>query len=223
MRCRRAAPNAAIYDLYGLTETGSCDFVLPPAEQPHGLGTIGAPTEGVAFRIDATTGELLVRTPFGMLGYLDNPQLTAEVVRGRPFQDRRPGARRCRRPRRADRAQQGHRLARRPQDRAARNRQPAVRAPGHRRRAVRRRAGRAARRSASTPRSCCAPAPALTPDELCATGCWRAPSASRCRRRSTSATRCRPAPPARPTAAASQGWRSRGLRAFSGEVGTGSP
>jgi len=82
-----ASPRAAIYDLYGLTETGSCDFVLPPADQPAGLGTIGAPTENVAFRLVTAngheasageTGELQIRTPYGMLGYLDAPGLTAE-------------------------------------------------------------------------------------------------------------------------------------------------
>jgi long-chain acyl-CoA synthetase len=79
----RLAP-AAIHDLYGLTETGSCDFHLGPAGQPQGFGTIGYPTEHVVFRIaldgDAVaageTGELQIRTPFGMLGYLDNPALT---------------------------------------------------------------------------------------------------------------------------------------------------
>jgi acyl-CoA synthetase (AMP-forming)/AMP-acid ligase II len=71
----RRFTNAAIYDLYGLTETGSCDFCLPPAEQPHGFGTIGRPTAGVAFRL-APDGELQIRTPYGMLGYLDDPDLT---------------------------------------------------------------------------------------------------------------------------------------------------
>jgi long-chain acyl-CoA synthetase len=79
----RFAP-VAIHDLYGLTETGSCDFHLGPAGQPNGFGTIGHPTEQVVFRIakggDAVaageTGELQIRTPFGMLGYLDNPALT---------------------------------------------------------------------------------------------------------------------------------------------------
>jgi acyl-coenzyme A synthetase/AMP-(fatty) acid ligase len=78
----RLAP-AAIHDLYGLTETGSCDFHLGPAGQPQNFGTIGRPTDGVTFRIaqdGATvaageTGELQIRTPFGMLGYLDNPAL----------------------------------------------------------------------------------------------------------------------------------------------------
>jgi long-chain acyl-CoA synthetase len=79
----RLAP-AAIHDLYGLTETGSCDFHLGPAGQPQGFCTIGHLTERVMFRIakdgDAVaageTGELQIRTPFGMLGYLDNPALT---------------------------------------------------------------------------------------------------------------------------------------------------
>jgi long-chain acyl-CoA synthetase len=79
----RFAP-AAIHDLYGLTETGSCDFHLGPAGQTHGFGTIGYPTDGVTFRIArdgaavaaGETGELQIRTPFGMLGYLDNPAFT---------------------------------------------------------------------------------------------------------------------------------------------------
>jgi acyl-CoA synthetase (AMP-forming)/AMP-acid ligase II len=80
---RRLTP-AAIYDLYGLTETGSCDFCLGPTDQPRGFGTIGCFTEGVTFRLmrdgrvaaAGETGELQIRTPFGMLGYLDNPALT---------------------------------------------------------------------------------------------------------------------------------------------------
>lgn len=73
---QRMSPKAGIFDLYGLTETGSCDFVVKASDQPDGLGSIGIPTEGVTYRI-APSGELQVRTPFGMLGYLDNPELTA--------------------------------------------------------------------------------------------------------------------------------------------------
>jgi long-chain acyl-CoA synthetase len=84
---------AAIHDLYGLTETGSCDFHLGPAAQPHGFGTIGHPTKGVAFRIaqngaavaDGETGELQIRTPFGMLGYLDGTALTEASFEGGYF------------------------------------------------------------------------------------------------------------------------------------------
>jgi acyl-CoA synthetase (AMP-forming)/AMP-acid ligase II len=79
----RLAPGA-IHDLYGLTETGACDFCLSPADQPHGFGTIGQPTDRVVFRLvrdgrtvaAGETGELQIRTPFSMLGYLDNPELT---------------------------------------------------------------------------------------------------------------------------------------------------
>ena len=83
---RAMLPRAGIYDLYGLTETGSCDFCLPPAERGEGAGSIGRPTEGVDFRVigedgrltpDGTSGELCIRTPLGMLGYLDDPALTA--------------------------------------------------------------------------------------------------------------------------------------------------
>jgi acyl-CoA synthetase (AMP-forming)/AMP-acid ligase II len=70
----RRMSDAAIYDLYGLTETGSCDFCLAPADRPAGFGTIGRPTEGVGFRI--AQDELQLRTPYGMLGYLDDPALT---------------------------------------------------------------------------------------------------------------------------------------------------
>ena len=79
----RLAPGT-VHDLYGLTETGSCDFCLSPADQPHGFGTIGQPTDRVVFRLvrdgravaAGETGELQIRTPFSMLGYLDNPELT---------------------------------------------------------------------------------------------------------------------------------------------------
>jgi long-chain acyl-CoA synthetase len=80
----RLAP-AAIHDLYGLTETGSCDFHLGPAGQPQGFGTIGHPTEHVMFRIASETGELQIRTPFGMLGYLDGTALTEASFDGGYF------------------------------------------------------------------------------------------------------------------------------------------
>jgi long-chain acyl-CoA synthetase len=82
---QEAFPGAAIYNLYGLTETTSCDFCLTPSDQPDGWGTIGSPTEQVTFRMVApdgkpaapgTPGELQIHTPFMMLGYLDDPALT---------------------------------------------------------------------------------------------------------------------------------------------------
>jgi acyl-CoA synthetase (AMP-forming)/AMP-acid ligase II len=75
-RALRGWSDAAIVDLYGLTETGTCDFCCGPAEQPHGFGSIGRPTPQVAWRI-AAAGELQIKSPFGMLGFLDDPELTA--------------------------------------------------------------------------------------------------------------------------------------------------
>ena len=82
-----------IHDLYGLTETGSCDFCLSPADQPQGFGTIGRPTGRVEFRLQrdgravapGEIGELQIRTPFGMFGYLDNPALTTASFEGDYF------------------------------------------------------------------------------------------------------------------------------------------
>ncbi|CAO3431603.1 class I adenylate-forming enzyme family protein [Azospirillum doebereinerae] len=82
-RIAAAWPEAGIFDLYGLTETGSCDFCLQPGDHALGAGSIGRPTGGVEHRIadggdgGDGVGELLIRSPFGMLGYLDNPELTA--------------------------------------------------------------------------------------------------------------------------------------------------
>lgn len=67
-------PGTDIHDLYGSTETGSCDFCQPGTAPAHEAGAIGRPTHGVAYRIEA--GELQVRSPFGMLGYLDAQALT---------------------------------------------------------------------------------------------------------------------------------------------------
>ena len=78
-------PHAGIFDLYGSTETGSCDFCLAPEEQIAGRGSIGQPTPNVKFRIrksdgrlagEGEFGELEICSPYGMLGYLDDPELT---------------------------------------------------------------------------------------------------------------------------------------------------
>jgi len=82
-----------IHDLYGLTETGSCDFCLAPADQPQGFGSIGRATGRVDFRLQrdgraaspGEIGELQIRTPFGMFGYLDNAELTAAAFDGDYF------------------------------------------------------------------------------------------------------------------------------------------
>jgi long-chain acyl-CoA synthetase len=86
----RIFPQASLFDLFGLTETGSCDFCVTPEDQPAALGTIGRPTESVSFRIaeapnlglPAGVGELQICTPAVMLGYLDDTALTAAAFEG---------------------------------------------------------------------------------------------------------------------------------------------
>lgn len=80
-------PHAGVFDLFGLTETGSCDFFAVHKGRSDAEGTIGRPTEGIDYRIrhlpelDLPTGvgELQIRSPAVMSGYLDDPGQTAAV------------------------------------------------------------------------------------------------------------------------------------------------
>jgi long-chain acyl-CoA synthetase len=76
---------AALIDIYGLTETSTCDFFLMAHEAERHAGCIGRASPGVRFRIldsDGNTvpqgeiGELNISSPFLMSGYLDEPALT---------------------------------------------------------------------------------------------------------------------------------------------------
>jgi long-chain acyl-CoA synthetase len=78
-------PDVRVVDIYGLTETCSSDFFVKADEREALAGTIGRPGPGVEFRIagdqghelpTGTVGELQIRTPFVMNGYLDDPELT---------------------------------------------------------------------------------------------------------------------------------------------------
>jgi long-chain acyl-CoA synthetase len=65
---------AELIDIYGLTETSTCDFFLMPADAARYAGCIGRPAPGVRYRI-ADDGELWLSSPFLMNGYLDEPGL----------------------------------------------------------------------------------------------------------------------------------------------------
>lgn len=76
---------ATLYDVYGLTETSTSDFVLEPQDYQAHEATIGKPFPGISFRIvDAgagdpgdAPGELQLKTPYLMNGYLGDEELTA--------------------------------------------------------------------------------------------------------------------------------------------------
>ena len=88
---RELLPHTGIADVYGLTETCTSDFILRPDLFDHYSGSIGFPSPGVAFRItdpangtpveSGQTGELEIKTPFIMNGYLDAPDLTRAAFR----------------------------------------------------------------------------------------------------------------------------------------------
>ncbi len=71
-----------VYEGYGLTETSPIVTVNPPGKTRK--GSVGIPLPGVELRIDEPDprgcGEILVRGPNVMPGYLDSPELTAEVL-----------------------------------------------------------------------------------------------------------------------------------------------
>ena len=66
---------APLIDIYGLTETSTCDFFLMPSDLPRYAGCIGRPSPNVRFRIVGDDGELQISSPYLMSGYLDEPQL----------------------------------------------------------------------------------------------------------------------------------------------------
>ena len=65
---------APLIDIYGLTETSTCDFFLMPADAERYAGCIGRASPGVRYRI-AEDGELWLASPYLMSGYLDEPDL----------------------------------------------------------------------------------------------------------------------------------------------------
>jgi fatty-acyl-CoA synthase len=67
-----------VYSSYGQTETGGLT-ALTPADIDRGvLASVGRPLPGV--EVAVRDGEILVRSPYQMCGYLDEPELTAEVL-----------------------------------------------------------------------------------------------------------------------------------------------
>lgn len=83
---RQTFARSALIDIYGLTETSTCDFFAFAADAAQRPGCIGRPSPQVQHRIADTQGmpvapgvvaELQLRSPCMMAGYLDAPELTA--------------------------------------------------------------------------------------------------------------------------------------------------
>lgn len=83
---QEAFPNAAVAGGYGATETGPIVFGPLPGKPLPGDGGLGWPLPGVQVRLvspegrEVDEGELWVWTPANMLGYLNMPEKTAEVL-----------------------------------------------------------------------------------------------------------------------------------------------
>jgi acyl-CoA synthetase (AMP-forming)/AMP-acid ligase II len=84
----QAFPNAAVAGGYGTTEAGPVVFG-PTKDRPlPGGDALGWPQPGVDVRLvgpdgrDADEGELWMRTPANMLGYLNMPEKTGQVLTG---------------------------------------------------------------------------------------------------------------------------------------------
>ena len=73
-------PNATVNGIYGLTETGTCDlFRFDRADLPSD-DSLGYPAKQIQVMTDPVTSELLIQSPYAMLGYLDMPELTHETM-----------------------------------------------------------------------------------------------------------------------------------------------
>ncbi|MFN2546361.1 MAG: class I adenylate-forming enzyme family protein [Myxococcales bacterium] len=76
---RAAFPGARLFNQYGLTEASPRVAAISDAEPEFERGSVGRALPGVNVSIDRE-GEIVVRGPSVMLGYLDDPAGTARVL-----------------------------------------------------------------------------------------------------------------------------------------------
>ncbi|ORW97731.1 acyl-CoA synthetase [Mycobacterium sp. IEC1808] len=88
---RRRLPNLRLWNFYGQTEMAPLASALGPDEQGAHAGSAGRPVANVETTIldednvpvaTGVVGEIAHRSPHLMLGYLDDPERTAEAFRG---------------------------------------------------------------------------------------------------------------------------------------------
>ena len=81
----RLFPDTDLVNIFGLTETSTCDFFQFPRDREANPHSLGLPSSNVQFRVvdelsapcgQGVIGELQIRSPFLMNGYLDEPGLT---------------------------------------------------------------------------------------------------------------------------------------------------
>lgn len=86
---RLLLPRVTVIDIYGLTETCTSNFFNVTAPDAPFTGAIGRVARRDRFRIAGAdggeVGELQIKTPFVMNGYLDQPDLTAASFAGEYF------------------------------------------------------------------------------------------------------------------------------------------
>jgi len=75
---RSAFPGARIWNQYGLTEASPRVAAISDADPSFGRGAAGRALPGIEIRTEG--GEILVRGPSVMLGYLDDPEATAAAL-----------------------------------------------------------------------------------------------------------------------------------------------
>ncbi len=67
-----------LIEAYGMTEVCGAITHSPTPEAPQ--DSVGKPRPGAEVKIDPTTGEILLKSPYVMMGYYKNPEKTAEVL-----------------------------------------------------------------------------------------------------------------------------------------------
>jgi long-chain acyl-CoA synthetase len=73
-----AFPEAEVFNQYGLTEASPRVAAISSKDPAFALGSVGRAIEGMSLRED--DGRIFVRGPSVMLGYLDDPASTREVI-----------------------------------------------------------------------------------------------------------------------------------------------
>ncbi|MGI9093582.1 MAG: class I adenylate-forming enzyme family protein [Mycobacteriales bacterium] len=79
---RDRQPALRLFNVYGMSETAGLITALPDEDLAAQPGSVGRPVAGAQVRIDADSGELLVRGPTVMPGYWNDPAATAAAVDG---------------------------------------------------------------------------------------------------------------------------------------------